>query len=969
MRIRVCLLFFLTLFLQKISAQEYAYAHYDVKEGLASSLVYSAVQDKQGFMWFATDAGLSRFDGSNFKNFTVDDGLPDNEILKLFVDSKNRIWIIPFRHELCFYQYGKIHTAKNDSLLASIKLTGTVSSIAEDSLGNLLILSANSIYYLHGDSILRYINRINGEHFDALCVGLNEKGQFRAAIALGHNLFSIVDLFPDREVVLQSIAYYGPTSVNWMIMSKNLNVVCSQRGVDVKHDGQLSHLSQPPYFIGTSQLSDSVFSLNSSLGTYIHNARDVKRSELFLPNQIVNSVMSDDEQNWWFCTKNGIFRLLSRDTKHFPFELDKKPSTIYSIEKIDSTIYLGTDKYTVIKLNGDHIHIEKVLSTMNPWRVNCFAKSASNRLFIGGDNGILLYEPVKKMLITSQSVKSAQILGDTVLIATNVGVNKLNWKSDDPLMTSRFLWETRATAARELSGSVYVGTLGGLYKITAKKEKYFFGAKWPQLSSRISGMTIDQAGMLWVATYDAGLVGIRNDSVVQLINTQNGLRSNTCRTLFADSDAIWVATNKGVARINTSVDPITVTRYTTADGLPEAVINAIYVDHNFLYVGTADGLARLNASTPARESRCRLVLTGVQIGQDQSYYDTSHFLLKHNYEQLRFDYSGIAYKSSGDIVYHYRMVGLNDEWQTTASNFLTYPSLPSGKYTLEIYAVNKFGAKSNKLSIPFGVKKLFRETLWFQLLLLLLLIAAVWLFILIRGQWIRRRQKARTLTTERIAELEQMALKAQMNPHFIFNCLNSIQQFVLEKDFEGVNKFITDFAKLIRKTLDTSAKKEISLQDELDYISTYLRLEKARLEDKFSFQIYTAANVNPAEYFIPPMILQPCLENSIRHGVRLRPDNLGMINVNIRRDADFLYCIIEDNGVGRSMAREYRSTSHIEYQSKGMDLTLNRIELLSLTSKKKAKVRWEDILNDAGEVDGTRVTIQFPLEHNAELTN
>src|SRR6478672_7459376 len=116
MRIRIYLLFPVLFFLQNISAQEYSYAHYDVKEGLASSVVYSAVQDKQGFMWFGTDAGLSRFDGTSFKNFTVDDGLPDNEILKLFVDSKNRIWIVPFRNELCFYQYGIIHTAKNDPL-------------------------------------------------------------------------------------------------------------------------------------------------------------------------------------------------------------------------------------------------------------------------------------------------------------------------------------------------------------------------------------------------------------------------------------------------------------------------------------------------------------------------------------------------------------------------------------------------------------------------------------------------------------------------------------------------------------------------------------------------------------------------------------------------------------------------------------------------------------------------------------
>ena len=206
-----------------------------------------------------------------------------------------------------------------------------------------------------------------------------------------------------------------------------------------------------------------------------------------------------------------------------------------------------------------------------------------------------------------------------------------------------------------------------------------------------------------------------------------------------------------------------------------------------------------------------------------------------------------------------------------------------------------------------------------------------------------------------------MALKAQMNPHFIFNCLNSIQQYVLEKDFEGVNKFLSDFAGLIRKTLDTSSKKEITLEEELEYISTYLRLERSRLENKFSFNIVVDDEVDLADYYLPPMILQPCLENSIRHGIRNRTDNLGKINVHISKDDAYLICTIEDNGVGMKLAQEYKSLRHIEHHSKGMKLTMNRIEVLSLTSGKKANAVWEDILNGNGDVEGTRVSIQFPI--------
>jgi len=276
--------------------------------------------------------------------------------------------------------------------------------------------------------------------------------------------------------------------------------------------------------------------------------------------------------------------------------------------------------------------------------------------------------------------------------------------------------------------------------------------------------------------------------------------------------------------------------------------------------------------------------------------------------------------------------------------------------------VNKFGVKSNTLAIPFSVKKLFWETLWFQALAFLLVLSAIWIFIVLRIRWLKRKERAGIQLKKRMMEMEQMALKAQMNPHFIFNCLNSIQQYVIEKDFAAVNKFITDFASLIRKTLEASSKTEISLEEELEYISTYLRLEQARLEDKFSFQIHVPDEIVPSEYYLPPMLLQPCLENSIRHGIRYRSDNLGKINVLIKKNGTYLFCIIEDNGVGRKLAQEYKGMSHIEYQSKGMELTANRIEMLSLTSENKASIAWEDIIDENGNVAGTKVTLGFPLD-------
>jgi Histidine kinase/Y_Y_Y domain len=249
------------------------------------------------------------------------------------------------------------------------------------------------------------------------------------------------------------------------------------------------------------------------------------------------------------------------------------------------------------------------------------------------------------------------------------------------------------------------------------------------------------------------------------------------------------------------------------------------------------------------------------------------FLLRHKDNNIRFEFAGISFRSGGEMMYEYQLVGLDTLWNTTKENFLNYPTLPSGDYTLALRAVNKFGIKSNIISIPFSVEKLLSEKTWFRLLMLVAILAAgsFVLFLLVR----RGKMKAeeRNQIREHIAELEQMALKSQMNPHFIFNCLNSIQQFVIDKDVAGCNRFITGFSRLIRQTLDISAKKEISISEEIVYLSTYLELEKTRFEDKFKYEFRVTDSVEENDYHIPPMMLQPFVENSIRHGIRYRKDD------------------------------------------------------------------------------------------------
>jgi LytS/YehU family sensor histidine kinase len=265
------------------------------------------------------------------------------------------------------------------------------------------------------------------------------------------------------------------------------------------------------------------------------------------------------------------------------------------------------------------------------------------------------------------------------------------------------------------------------------------------------------------------------------------------------------------------------------------------------------------------------------------------------------------------------------------------------------------------ITARFTIQQLLWEKTWFRILAGFVFLGITGLLVWFIIYRIRKREQEKTTINKRIGDLEQLARKAQMNPHFIFNSLNSIQQYVMDSDLAGANKFISGFSRLIRQTLHFSSQPEISLEEELDYLKNYLELERTRLEDAFAWQVIVEDSIRPADYYLPPMLLQPFVENSIRHGLRLRKDKKGKVIINIKKQSNLLVCILEDNGIGRKAAQKLKSHSHIEYQSKGMTLTAERIAMLNKDNPHTISMHIDDLEDDQQNALGTRVTITFPV--------
>jgi ligand-binding sensor domain-containing protein len=945
-------------------AQEYSYVNYNTREGLAGSVVYAIAQDHDGFMWFATETGLSRFDGTRFKNFTNADGLPDIAIIKLFVDSKNRVWIAPFKNALCYYWRGRIYNARNDSLVSKLKFRGEVQAIAEDAQGNLAFMEHESITVVRNDGKIYSIREINGENiFAGFWLGALPTGSFGFNVTLG-NSFCEYELVGERihKINCQQ-GMKGTDLFQLRYKSPDFRIYRNQMSLKFFWPQKEEELviPMPDRFTTYYRLNDSIMILNGAR-VEMYNLARKKTERTLLTGTVTNSTFVDRENNFWFATDGeGVYRLPSLDYRNYVLKEDQKPLAVHSLLKSGDTLYAGSAGTTIWTINTKTHSISgnKIHHSAMTGRVTTLHKLDDGGLLAGTDHKIFkvygsrIIDPPDIYI----AIKSTYLSGDTIIIGQSASALALSTKTFE---ITDSIWLGRTTAIYKQHKQIFVGTLNGLYILDSLKKPFFAGEIHDALKSRIAALAEDRQGNIWIATNGSGLVGYRDGRVFAWITQDSGLSSNVCHTLYARAADLWVGTDLGLNKVARGKNGYDILKYTVSDGLLSNIINAIWVDGTIVYAATPGGITWFDESKVNTNSMCDLKITSVQSPVKRWPYDTSGFSLPYGDRDIRIEFVGISFKSAGAITYRYRLHGLNEQWQQTHDNFLNYAALPSGAYELELQATNKFGVASKIVKLAFVIEKPFWEKTWFRLSILLLLGAAIWKFVHYRIQTERKKEAQRAATNHKMAELEQMALKAQMNPHFIFNSLHSIQQYVMDKDIRGANKFISDFARLIRLTLNISMQPKISLPDEINYLSTYLELEKTRLESKFDYVVEVAEGIDADSCYIPAMILQPHVENSIRHGVNNRHDKQGRIKVSFHIEKDYLVCSVEDNGIGRSATIAMKGEYQQVHQSKGMLLTQNRIDLLNTNYEMPITSQIEDV-QTVGEIAGTKVTIRFPL--------
>lgn len=939
---------------------------YTTKDGLPSNSIYRCILDIHGFLWIATENGLAKFDGKNFKTYSTADGLPDNEITDIFIDSSNRIWVTPFRRTTAYYNPAndRFVNDETDPELKKIELgNSNRGSILQ--YGGMAFCNNNRDFFIYKQGkaiaykgILQKLNAAAPEKIIEF-----RRGKFLIISADSIRVFTqgrVTKSFP-----LGKSAFYCEYFNQTLYISAGKKI--SKYTIDEEGKPLLLFEKEFPFEIRIFCRSGKNFAVATfNRTTYPVDTATLELKNPLLYNIAVRSVLEDRNGSIWISTiDRGLIKIQQKRISSFTItdktlneEITQQFNTLLLKDKkiITGSNYgevLIYDRLYDIQTRslepGKNMdgNVRKIVELTNYYYVACQTGS----FILDKDNFQIRkrFEGQK-----NYSSKAALKLNDSVLVlGSHIAARKFNVNSNQ--VTDSVLKRITALGTNG-TGVVYLGSNDGLYRWD-KDSLFYFGAHIKALSYRVNCMFNTADNLLWVGLGSDSLLVLKNDQLIKAIALGDIVPGNVCKSLYSNTPGtIWLGTNKGLNKIKYGLSNGILFFYNTyfgmSDGLIGEQVNDIAIYQDTVYVATTGGISYMPADLHLPISDIKTFITRVSIhGRDTLIL--KEYELPYNKNDISIYFSG-ADLTGYYPLFEYRMN--EGSWLKTDKNNIEL-SLAPGRYKIQIRGLKRNGsAASHSETILVFVKTPFWKN-WMFWAVFGIAVFGIGFFVLeSRNRQKRKAEVEKVLTEKKLTELEMQALKAQINPHFVFNCLNSIKSFIYDRDFKQADKYLDKFSELMRSTIDNSDAAIISLESEIRYLDNYLQLEKLRFDDKFNYQINIEEGIINDHVFVPAMLLQPYVENAIRHGMRFLENKKGRINISVSTQNNLLVCEIDDNGIGREKAAELKSNLHTEYQSRGMNISNRRAELYNIQQQVIDKK------DNSGIAAGTTIIVKIPLD-------
>lgn len=952
-----------------LSAQEPIAIHITDKDGFPDNEVYDLLQDKDANIWIASNKGLFKFDGKTFTHFTHPKK-QGRSFFNLTLDPYGRLW--------CNNLAGQFFYIENDEL----KLFGNYQDIIKGALSDFTFLKNNLVFkvYLGAGKTKTIFVNLNSKKLTSKPISIRGTSTgfvVRDTFYFYTKKFELhfLDQNTNSSVAIDTLTKYSTHSYSkfypiknsfWITRRNKLNL---DSKVFVYNNAILKEIALPKplhkFRIENITEKENRYYFSTSNGLYIcsFEAHKLVIKEHYLKGIFVTKTLVDINKNLWISTlEKGIYIIPNGQIKRVDLLKD-----ITTLEKKNDTLCLiGTRSGLLLEYNIVTKSLTKnSLSDSYIIRSLSYNKKTQDLLFVSDKKAQIIHPKniSKKINLKGFSgIKSTDIINDsTYVISASYGTLIMNKKGIKKLTSKRGY----TSLYSKIYNKLYSCDIDGLqvYNSSFQLEQKISTANGPIYTF---DMSESNQGVIWSATYDKGILGIKNDTIITYLNEANGLASNFINAIKTDGNNLWIATEKGLQQYHTITGTFKI--LTKQDGIDSYAIKHIEVLGNTVLFASNLGLFSFDKTKVFKEHTLQKpYISSVQI-QEKDTLVSNNYILPQKSSNIRFNFNIKGFHSNQSLTYQYQLKGIDKEWKTLKRglDYVHYNSLPDGNFILKYRIVNQSKEIiSEGNSVQIHVTLPVYKTIWFWLVLFLISIAIIILFFKRRTELLKKAQKNQLEKAEISRDLifsQLENLRSQMNPHFIFNALNSIQDYIIINEKKLAREYLVKFAKLIRLYLDQSRKNEISLEDELSTLNLYLELEKERFEDDFNYEVYVDHHLNKNTIYVPSLLIQPYVENALKHGL-LHKMNDKKLQISFVKNIDqsSMQCSIADNGIGREASAKINEKRYKNHTSFATSANQKRLSLLNTAMNRNISVKTVDLYDENNKGIGTVVTINLPI--------
>lgn len=944
-----------------VKAQHPYFYNLNSENGLPSNEIYNLKQDSFGYVWIGCDAGLFRYDGFSYKKYK-NQQQNGRGISFLQFDKNNRIW--------CKNFFGQIYRVDNDSLkiVYGINTSNPSAPLFTLEDNKLWVINKDSVFKIDDNGNTIYAEKIPQQINKDIIIDIKYFNKTLHLITKNLTIYTLNKNGTYNSLASQIKTFNSYRNFKYSTKNKQLYILCEYGNSVPKYDifyidnDTLKPHQQNNFSINNHRIY-SIFCnkndiwLTTPTGAINFDTPETNKQIKLFEDQKISSMMIDREGMLWFSSlHNGIFIIPTIDIVNLnPSNSPLNENHISVIKRINNNLLLlGSYNGNLYDLSSKNeinsIYANKKETFFNVKTIyenENYTIISRGRLCIIDKKNNLQYFP------KYSNIRDLEIVNDTAYLVFPNFITKI-WIED--LIKNKL---NKATIINNIGGksvsynktdqTLYFSLANGTYQLKPN-------GNWIEVLSkkgRIKSSSITTKNdVTWVSSITDGVYSLKENTIINHLSTNNLLLENEVRLTFASENYLWITTENYLHRINLNDNKVDV--FDASIGINPKDINCIETWNDELVLATNNGLIFL----PEKFNSSSNISPSIEIEKillnNKSIPFNKQISLDYNNANLRIYLNSISFKSRGNYNYSYKIEGLDNNFTLIpASNkFIHFSHLPSGKYTIQIKAINSSNIESKLISIPVFISEPYWQTWWFLIIIIIIISVLFTLTFIIRVKIIKRNANNKT----KLIKSQLTAIKSQMNPHFLFNTLNSLQDLIIKQDIKMSNYYLSKFSSLLRKVLETSSKNEISLKEEIEILSAYLELEKLRFGSDFSYNINIDKNIDVDDLKIHPMLIQPFIENAIKHGLlHKKGEKILSINVELTNGVT---CIIDDNGVGRKKSAEIKNRNTQQHQSFATQASEKRIELLNSIGTKKYSFNIIDKENETG----TKVIVKIPYD-------